>query len=155
MTMPSEEWDRKAAAVIAEFRANAGIVGGEFEGYPLLVLHTINDDGSNRDNVVMYRTDDDRRIIFASHSGLPYHPVWYGNLRARPVITIEVGAGTETVRAVELDGEERDRLYGLQAADFPDFALYRTRTDRCIPVLALIREPDAETERGGTRPEQS
>ncbi|WP_228561502.1 nitroreductase/quinone reductase family protein [Catenulispora rubra] len=145
MTMSSEEWDRKAAAVTAEFRANAGVVGGEFEGYPLLILHTTDDDGSSRSNVVMYRTDGDRRIVFASHSGLPYHPVWYGNLRARPVIAIEVGAGTETVRAVELGGEERDRLYELQAADYPDFAVYRTRTNRRIPVLALMRETGAVT----------
>jgi len=28
------------AAIIAEFRANDGVVGGQFEGAPMLILHT-------------------------------------------------------------------------------------------------------------------
>ena len=140
MTMPPEDWDRKAAAVIAEFRAHGGAVGGEFQDYPLIILHTVNEDGTLRENVVTYRLDGGRRIIFASHSGLPYHPVWYRNLLARPVFTIETGSGEHTVRAVELHGDERDRIYARQAADYPDFALYTTRTARRIPVLALLPE---------------
>ena len=31
------DWNTK---IIAEFRANAGKVGGQFEGAPLLLLHT-------------------------------------------------------------------------------------------------------------------
>ena len=144
MTMPPEVWDAKAARVIEEFRRNGGVVGGEFEGYPLVILHTVDERGDVRENIVMYRTAGDRRVVFASHSGLPENPLWYGNLLARPTITIEIGDRTEVVRAIELHGPERDCLYDLQAAEFPDFELYRGRCSRLIPVLALVEASDPD-----------
>jgi len=43
------------------------------------------------------------------------------------------------VTAVEVKGEERDRLYARQAALFPGFAAYEAKTTRRIPVMALQR----------------
>ena len=138
MTMSPAEWDAKAAALFDEFRRNNGLVGGEFTGIPLLILHTRDaQDGHDRANMVMYREDQGRRIIIASHSGLPENPVWFTNLMAAGIATIEVAGSTELVTAAEVVGEERDRLYALQAADWPDFKDYETRTDRRIPVVAL------------------
>jgi hypothetical protein len=34
-------------------------------------------------------------------------------------------------------GLERDRIYGLQAAERPTFAEYERKTDRVIPVILL------------------
>jgi deazaflavin-dependent oxidoreductase (nitroreductase family) len=138
MTMSPAEWDAKAAALFDEFRRNNGRVGGEFTGIPLLILHTQDaDDGHDRANMVMYREDQGRRIIIASHSGLPENPIWFTNLMTAGTATIEVAGTTEVVRAVEVVGDERDRLYALQAEDWPDFKDYEARTDRRIPVVAL------------------
>src|SRR4051812_36533110 len=42
--------------IIEEFRANGGKVGGQFEGAPLLLLHTTGArTGTERTNPVMYR----------------------------------------------------------------------------------------------------
>ncbi len=48
---------------IAEFRANHGRVGGNFEGAPLVVLHTVGArSGEPRTNIMMYRPDGDRYL---------------------------------------------------------------------------------------------
>ncbi|MEY2399997.1 MAG: hypothetical protein QOJ08_108, partial [Ilumatobacteraceae bacterium] len=55
------------AQIIEEFRANAGKVGGQFEGAPLLLLHTTGaKTGQARVNPIMYLEDGDNLAVFAS-----------------------------------------------------------------------------------------
>ena len=125
---------------IAEFRANHGRVGGQFEGAPLLILHSTGaKSGEPRTNIMMYLADDDRYLIFASKAGADDNPAWYWNLKAHPDVRIEVGDDIIDVRATELDREERDRKYALQAQRYPGFAEYEEKTSRVIPVIALTR----------------
>ena len=127
-------------AVIAEFRENHGKVGGNFEGAPLLLLHSVGaKSGQTRVSPMMYLPDGDRFLVFASKAGAPDNPDWYHNLKANPDATIEVGDETVDVRAEELPRAERDEKYAEQAALFPGFADYEKKTDRVIPVLALTR----------------
>jgi deazaflavin-dependent oxidoreductase (nitroreductase family) len=79
--------------------------------------------------------------VFASKGGAPTHPDWYHNLLANPAATIEVGSERFGVEAVEVTGEERDRLYAKQAELRPPFAEYQAKTSRKIPVIALTRKP--------------
>ena len=126
------------ASIIEEFRANHGKVGGNFEGAPLLLLHSVGaKSGQERVSPMMYLADGDRFLVFASKAGAPDNPDWYHNLKANPDVTIEVGDDTVDVRAEELPRAERDEAYAKQAALFPGFADYERKTDRVIPVLAL------------------
>jgi deazaflavin-dependent oxidoreductase (nitroreductase family) len=127
-------------AIIKEFRANAGKVGGPFEGATVVLLHTVGaKSGHDRVNPVVYRTDGGRMYVFASKAGAPTNPDWYYNIVAHPQITIEVGPDTYGVTATEIEGAERDRIYADQAKEFPGFADYEAKTDRVIPVIALDR----------------
>ncbi len=129
------------AGIIKEFRANEGRVGGQFEGAPLLLLTTRGrKSGQPRTSPMMYLADGDRLLVFASKGGAPANPDWYGNLVADPKVTVEVGVEKFEARAVVLDGEERDRHYAEQARRYPGFTEYQARTDRVIPVVALVRE---------------
>ena len=129
------------AAIIAEFRANAGVVGGPFEGAPMVLLTTTGaKSGLPRTSPLVYQREDDRVFIFASKAGAPTHPDWYRNLTANPTVTVEIGDETYTATAVELDREERDRVYAQQAAAMPGFADYQANTDRVIPVIELVRQ---------------
>jgi deazaflavin-dependent oxidoreductase (nitroreductase family) len=124
--------------VIAEFRANHGKVGGNFEGAPLLLLHSTGaKSGAERISPMMYLPDGDRYLVFASKAGAPDNPDWYHNLVANPEASIEVGDDTVAVLADELPRAERDQKYAEQAALYPGFADYEAKTDRVIPVLAL------------------
>src|SRR2546428_7270853 len=111
------------AGVMQEFSISRGKVGGNFEGAPLLL---INRTGARtrkiRINPVMYLKDGNRYLVFASKGGADTHPDWYHNLKAHPDVKIEVGNETIDVRAEEITGAERDRLYKKQASPDPRFA---------------------------------
>ena len=64
------------AHVIEEFRANEGKVGGNFEGAPLLLLHTTGaGSGLERVNPPMYQALDNGRLaVFASKAGADTDP---------------------------------------------------------------------------------
>jgi deazaflavin-dependent oxidoreductase (nitroreductase family) len=129
------DWNRK---IIEEFRANDGKVGGQFQGAPLLLLHTNGaKTGAERVNPMMYLDLDGRRFVFASKAGADTNPDWYRNLIAHPEVTIEVGQDTYSARATPLSGDERDRIYAEQAGRYPGFAEYQEKTDRVIPVVEL------------------
>jgi deazaflavin-dependent oxidoreductase (nitroreductase family) len=130
-------WNDK---IIEEFRANEGKVGGMFAGASLLLLTTTGaKTGRRLTSPLMYGTEGDRLLVFASKGGAPSHPAWYHNLLANPQVTVEVGTETFEARAVPVTGEERDRLYSQQAAQRPQFAEYQANTSRTIPVIALER----------------
>ncbi|MDQ1614434.1 MAG: hypothetical protein QOJ60_373 [Actinomycetota bacterium] len=133
------------AAVIAEFRANEGRVGGNFEGAPITLVHH-RGRTSGRDFVapMMYLpADDDPATIyvFASKAGAPTHPDWYYNLTAAGSAEVEVGTEQYPVTVTELTGDERDRVYAEQSRRYPGFGEYAEKTAgiRTIPVLALRR----------------
>ncbi|WP_077090260.1 nitroreductase family deazaflavin-dependent oxidoreductase [Mycobacterium rhizamassiliense] len=124
---------------IEEFRANHGRLGGQFEGAPVLLLHSTGaSSGQERVSPMMYLPDGDRYLVFASAAGADRNPAWYHNLVAHPDARIEVGDDEVDVRAVELDRAERDAKYAVQAERYPGFAEYERKTTRIIPVLALI-----------------
>jgi deazaflavin-dependent oxidoreductase (nitroreductase family) len=130
------------ARIIEEFRANAGHVGGRFDGTRLLLLHTEGARSAKRHvTPVAYLADGDRYVIFASKAGAPTNPGWYHNLRAHPDTTIEVGTDTLEVTASVAQGDERERLYELQVQAAPQFAEYQARTERQIPVVVLTPTP--------------
>jgi deazaflavin-dependent oxidoreductase (nitroreductase family) len=123
---------------IAEFRANHGRVGGQFEGAPLLILHTVGaKSGQPRTNIMMYLKDDDRYLIFASNAGADTHPAWFHNVSANPNVRIEVGDDSFDAVASALDGSERAEKYAEQARRYPGFGEYQEKTSRTIPVVAV------------------
>ena len=132
-------------AIVAEFRANEGRVGGHFEGAPMtLVHHRGRKSGRELVNPMMYLADDADPAtiyVFASKAGAPDNPDWYFNLLAAGTAEVEVGTERYPVTVRELTGEERDRVYAEQARRYPGFAEYEQKTAgvRTIPVLALRR----------------
>lgn len=140
MTSPA---DRKAfnEALIQEFRANEGKVGGRFEGRPVLLLTATGAKSGRKLTIpLVYLQDGQRRLVFASKAGAPTNPDWYHNLVANPTVTVEVGTDTYDATAVVVTGEERDRLYAKQVAAMPQFGTYQEGTTRAIPVIALERK---------------
>jgi deazaflavin-dependent oxidoreductase (nitroreductase family) len=126
--------------IIDEFRASNGKVSGQFEGAPLLLLHSIGaKSGAERVNPVAYQPVGDAWAIFASKAGAPTNPDWYHNVVAHPDTTVEVGGETVPVRARVAEGEERESIWAAQKELMPGFADYETKTDRVIPVVVLER----------------
>lgn len=132
------EWNK---TIIAEFRANAGKVGGQFAQANLLLLHTKGaKSGAERINPLVYFTDGDRMLIAASKGGAPSNPDWYYNILANPMVTLEVGTETFSAMATVAEEPERTRLFEGMAAQNPGFAEYQKNTERIIPVVILTRQ---------------
>jgi deazaflavin-dependent oxidoreductase (nitroreductase family) len=93
--------------------------------------------GAARTVTVAYAEIDGRLLVFASNAGRPQAPAWLHNLRANPLVTVEVDGRRYDAIAQEITGAERDRLYGVQAERDAAFATYQQNTDRVIAVVAL------------------
>ena len=128
-------------AIIDEFRANAGKVGGYFAGANMLLLHTIGArSGQPRTNPMVYVRDGDRLVVIASKGGADSNPDWYYNLLANPNVTVELGTEQYQARATAVAEEtERARLYAKMVEHRPGFAEYEKKTSRKIPAIVLER----------------
>lgn len=125
-------------AIIEEFRGNGGVVGGMFEGAPLLILqHLGAKSGTVRHSPLMYQRVDSGYAIFASKAGAATNPDWLHNIRANPSTLIEVGTEVIDVTARVAKGDEHERVWSKQKIDYPNFAEYEAKTDRVIPVVVL------------------
>ncbi len=127
------------AQIIEEFRANDGKLGGQFEGAPVLLLHTTGaKSGKQRINPMMYQDlGDDAVAVFASKAGAPTNPDWYYNLVANAQVAAEIGALTRNFTAHTATANERERIWTKQKHDYPGFADYESKTTREIPVVVL------------------
>ena len=127
-------------AVVEEFRANRGKVGGSFEGGTLLLLHTTGaKSGKPRLSPLAYKGIDGKMIIFGSYAGAENNPAWVHNVRAHPRAHIEVGTDEYDVTVRELPADERDAMYAKIIEITPVLADYQAKTTRVIPLFELTR----------------
>ena len=131
------DWNTR---IIEEFRANGGKVGGQFEGAPMILLHTLGRrSGTERVTPLVYFADGDSMVVVASAGGAPKHPDWYHNLVERDTTDVEVGTETFPVKVDEVDGPERDELWQKVTSIMPGFAEYEKTANRVIPLVRLTR----------------
>lgn len=126
--------------IIDEFRANAGVVGGLFEGQMMALVTTTGAKTGRRHTTPLVAGPAGEHVyVIASAGGSPSDPAWYRNLLANPQVTVEVGA--ETYEAVARTAEEpqRTELYAAMVARMPQFAGYQEGNPRTIPVVILER----------------
>lgn len=79
--------------------------------------------------------DDDRLVIVGSRASKD--PNWVVNLRADPHATLRRGREDVAVRALEVSGRDRERLWRLVTSEFPLYETYQRRTRRRIPLFVL------------------
>ena len=128
--------------IIAEFRANDGLVTTAGFGDSLVLLHTTGaKTGEPRVNPLMAIATEDGWLVVASAGGAPRHPAWFHNLIAHPDARVEIGSGDIVdVVATSLDGPEYDAAWAAFTARSRAFESYRQRAgDREIPVVRLTR----------------
>lgn len=129
------DWNSR---VIEEFRANAGKVGGDFEGTPLLLLTTTGAKTGDPHTVpLLYLPYGDRLVVFASNSGAEKDPDWFVNVVAHPMATVEVRHKMFEATATIETGEFRDQLFAEQVHLFPVFGDEQRKTARKIPAVSL------------------
>ena len=129
---------RQNQQVIDEFRSAGGVVGGPFEGMPLLLLTTTGArSGQPRTTPMAYFRDGKQLVVFAANGGSKSNPAWYHNLLANPVAHVEIGTEAYQVTGAETGSAERERLWAQRVAQAPQLAKLREKAGRPIPVVAL------------------
>jgi deazaflavin-dependent oxidoreductase (nitroreductase family) len=128
--------------IIAEFRANEGIVGGPWAGYPVILVHHVGArSGIERVTPLgCFPQHDGTYVIVASNGGSPAHPAWYHNLKVNPRIAVEFGSETFTAVVQELHGTARAEMWPKLVADVPRLDDFQKAVERRIPVLVLTRQ---------------
>jgi deazaflavin-dependent oxidoreductase (nitroreductase family) len=126
-------------AVIKEFRANGGQVGGELAGTTVILVHHV---GARTGTVrvvplIGIPQDNGRVVVTASNGGSPTHPSWVHNLRAHPTVTVELGRQTLTMHAEEWSPSDRLDQWPQLLAGSPALREFDARTAREIPVFVL------------------
>ncbi|MFT4087449.1 MAG: nitroreductase family deazaflavin-dependent oxidoreductase [Gordonia sp. (in: high G+C Gram-positive bacteria)] len=76
-------------------------------------------------------------LVAGSYFGGPKTPTWVYNLRAASTIDVERRGRHARTAPAELDGDEYAEAWDLLESVWPNFALYKKRTDRTIPVFRL------------------
>lgn len=133
------DWNK---AIIEEFRANGGKVGGQFADMSLLLLHTTGAKSKlPRTNPLAYLADGERFVVMASKAGAPTNPDWYHNIVANPEVSVEIGTEQFQARTTIAAEPERTRLYEKMVTANPGFAEYQRQTTRIIPAIVLTRLP--------------
>jgi deazaflavin-dependent oxidoreductase (nitroreductase family) len=129
--------------VIAEFRRNAGRVGGWLAQTPVVLIHHVGArSGIERVTPLAYQPLLGGLVIVGSNGGSPVDPAWCHNLRTHPRIDVEVGADTLRVRARELDDDARAEVWPALVAGAPVLGEYQAKATRQFPVFLLT--PDSE-----------
>jgi F420H(2)-dependent quinone reductase len=125
------------------YRLTGGRIGGRFAGEQVLVLTTTGrKSGEQRRTTVLYEQDGDRFVVIGSNTGSDRPPAWALNLAAQPEATVQRGRQQLRMRATEIKGDERERLWNLMNARYQGFDKYTERTQREFKVFVLERSDE-------------
>jgi deazaflavin-dependent oxidoreductase (nitroreductase family) len=123
---------------VALYEATDGKEGDTLEGKPVVILTTRGrHSGGLRKSPLMRVEHDGRYVVVASVGGAPHHPVWYLNLVADPLVTLQDHAGVFDLRARTATPEERKVWWPRATAAWPAYDEYQKNTEREIPVVIL------------------
>ena len=128
----------RARDQVARYEASDGADGGELDGRPVVILTTRGvASGAIRKTPIMRVVDGEDYVAIASYAGNPKNPSWYGNLIGDPDAEIRDGQRRIPVRAREVSGAEKARLWAIADAGNPAYARYRAAAGREIPIFLL------------------
>jgi deazaflavin-dependent oxidoreductase (nitroreductase family) len=77
-------------------------------------------------------------VVIASNYGQATHPAWYYNLRAHPEGEVTVSGDTRPVRAAQVEGDQRQRIWREGLKIYPGWSAYERRApNRQIAIFLL------------------
>jgi F420H(2)-dependent quinone reductase len=120
------------------YESSGGTKGTTMREMPVIILTTRGArSGKIRKTPLMRVEHNGDYAAVASRGGAPTHPVWYYNVVADPRVELQDGPVRQDMTAREAVGDEKELWWDRAVAAFPDYATYRRRTDRDIPVFIL------------------
>lgn len=119
------------------FKKTNGKLGDKFlKGADVGILTTTGrKTGEARDSPLLFLQEGKRIVLVASQGGRATNPMWYLNLKATPSISFQTKKEKLHLTAREATDVERDEYWPKLDAMYPDFANYRSYTERKIPII--------------------
>lgn len=125
---------------VEAYEGSNGKAATDMRGMPVIILTTIGAKTGLVRKVPLMRVEHGGKYAaVASLGGAPKNPVWYNNLKAYPDLDLRDGEQTFSMTAREVTGAEYDEWWERAVAAFPDYADYKLKTDRVIPLFVLER----------------
>lgn len=122
------------------YRWSGGRLLGKLNGHEICVVTmTGAKTGKTRVVPLMYVPYREGVILVGSQGGTPKSPPWVNNVAANPDITVQHRSKVMTLRARRASTQEKEEVWPVCCQHYPDYDLYRRRTERDIPVF--ICEP--------------
>ncbi len=123
---------------VEAYEGSGGKAANELRGMPVIILTTIGAKTGLVRKVPLMRVEHDGNYVaVASLGGAPKNPVWYYNLKAHPDLDLRDGEQTFAMTAREISGDEYYQWWERAVAAYPDYANYKIKTDRVIPLFVL------------------
>jgi deazaflavin-dependent oxidoreductase (nitroreductase family) len=114
--------------------------GSMITGLPVVMVTTTGaKSGKKRTVPVLGLPTDDGMAVIASNFGQHNQPGWYYNLRANPEGELSVDGKTTPFRAVEAEGETRERIWQLGLKIYPGWTQYEKRASHRHITVFLLR----------------
>ena len=139
--------------VIADYRAQGGVLRGALADTRMLLLHHVSArSGIEQVSPLAWWPAGETAVaVLASNFGASRHPAWYHNLLANPTTVAEIGTETWKVHARVAVANERRLLLRRIMDATPSAASAVRNTQREIPVvvLDLLGRVDASFEPNG------
>src|SRR5215475_433522 len=134
---------------LRRYRESGGAEGHLFDAtiagvpglVPCLLLTTLGRrSGKKQTSPLFYTTAGEAYVIIGSKGGADTQPGWYLNLRANPVVEVQVGREQFTAHARVATGKEREQLWEQMVQLCPLYRDYQKKTKREIPVVVLEKQ---------------
>jgi deazaflavin-dependent oxidoreductase (nitroreductase family) len=123
---------------VQRYQETDGEVGYLWNRVPTLLLSTQGrTSGQWHTTPLIFADDGKDHLVVASMGGAPTHPNWYRNLQANPNARVQILADQMEVVARTAGEDEKDRLWQIVSAQWPNYDVYQSRTERVIPVVVL------------------
>jgi deazaflavin-dependent oxidoreductase (nitroreductase family) len=115
-------------------------------GHGVLITLTTTGRRSGRPHAVkLYAFEDGANLLITgSKGGSARDPSWVLNLRADADARVRRGNADLLVRAREVTGRPRERLWRLVCDGFPMYASYQRKTARQFPIFVLEPRGDPD-----------
>ena len=128
------------------YRATDGrhTVASLIAGLPILMLTTTGAKSGKRRTVpVVGLPTEAGMAVIASNYGQEHHPAWFHNLCKDPNAEVGMDERVWKVRAVEVEGEQRERIWQQALRVYPGYATYEKRAAH-RPIHVFVLEPVAD-----------
>ena len=117
---------------------NHTFIGRKLIGENILLLETVGRKSNKlRKTPLTYVEIDEGYLVAASYGGRDKTPDWFFNINTDKV-KILVNKEYKDVKPQIIDELEKEEYWRLLTDFYPTFNLYRSKTDRDIPLVKLI-----------------